>query len=265
MRDDDRVGGHLEIASLARHLVFTNVVETDELTEVAQTARIRLSGEAFGPDAREEWLVPGRALKLLNDDGPDWLFVVQTKTGMDTTLERTDTGDIVAQRQSRDRADAQSISLLVAPLHGLSEGEVNMLVHPDSAVQVDYTLLNLDGEDVRNAAAAWDETLGAYRVNLGSLSESGIINSRNYDAHPELHNWYGRHRITVDTSGVGPIAVPMAFYSNQSIGLNITGGVALWRDAQGAPIGVPIQMSKNWHDPSGPMVSPVQPAGLLRH
>ena len=52
---------------------------------------------------------------------------------------------------------------------------------------------------------SWDETLGAYRVRLGSLSETGIINGRNYDANPELHNWYGRHRFVVDTHGVGPL------------------------------------------------------------
>ena len=125
-----------------------------------------------------------------------------------------------------------------------------MLVNPTSAVQVDYTLLNLQGDDVRNSSGQWDEALGAYRINLGSLTEAGIGEGRNYDARPNLHNWYGRHRVSVDTGGVGPLAVPLAFFSSQGIGLNITGGVAFWRDEQGSPIGVPIQMSKNWHDPS---------------
>ena len=131
-----------------------------------------------------------------------------------------------------------------------------MLVNPTSAVQVDYTLLNLQGDDVRNSSGQWDEALGAYRINLGSLTEAGIGEGRNYDARPNLHNWYGRHRVSVDTGGVGPLAVPLAFFSSQGIGLNITGGVAFWRDEQGSPIGVPIQMSKNWHDPSGAVVSP---------
>ena len=208
---------------------------TQDATDVAQTARLRLSNDAFGADAQPNGSTRGIALRLTNEDGSGWLFVVYEKPDMDDA----DTHEARDYRQHmlghRDTDDL----LLIAP-HGLSAGEVNMLVNPDTAVDVRYTLLNL--------AEATYVRRWAVGMRLRRLSRQAVLNgiiNAGYDAN--------RAQLVRATSirrrypGLGPSLCRCS--GSQGIGLN-TPVVSRWRDFGGEPIGVPIQMSKNWHDPS---------------
>ncbi len=251
-----RYGGHahlrglVEIASMPRHVTFTHEVSADHPSESSSAASIHLSRSALTSYDKVEWLLEGRALRMTDGEGAGWLFVVYDRPNTTTTIS-LGPDELVAQRVSEQLTAKQSISLLASPVSALNEAETEMFIRPSEAVSIEYGLLNLSGDIVRgDVSVTWDESLGAYRVDLGSLDEAGIGQGRNYDVRPDLHNWYGRHQLRVDTHGQGPIAVPIAFYSNQRISQSITSGVALFRDEQGLPIGVPIQMSKNWHDPT---------------
>ena len=85
-------------------------------------------------------------------------------------------------------------------------------------------------------------------VHTGQFVGSGETGS-GYDEDPSQHNLYGRHKISVKTLGKNPVAIPLAFFGSTSLSKSITGGAALLRDQSGNPLGVPLQISKNWHDP----------------
>ncbi|MAD61758.1 MAG: hypothetical protein CMH49_09670 [Myxococcales bacterium] len=241
--------GRIEIASMPRHVTLTHAIESTNHLDVTQTARIRFGGQSLAAFDQVEWIVENRALQLTDAQGKGWLFVVYPDPNANTTLELNAAHEVIAQRQVDSPVSQNEISLLIASVNALNNMERDVYVWPNEKVKIDYALLNHLKETVRTEnQIQWDRTLGAYRIDLGTLAEAGIGHDRNYDHRPELHNWYGRHRLNVDTYGKGPIAIPMAFYSSNGTSLSITGGVAVWRDMNEAPIGVPIQMSKNWHD-----------------
>ncbi len=227
--------GRVEIASLPRHVVFNHTVDDPR-------ARVRLGG-AFLDGLGAEWLVPDRALRMADDDGRGWLFVVY---GGNTLA--IDGGAVVAEDIAAG-AGAHTASLLAAPLTALGAAEVSMYLQPGVAVGVTYTLLDpLGAPAAPSRAVPWDPRLGAYRADLGTLAAAGLTGSLDYDERPELHNWYGRHRLAVEPRGASPVAVPLAFFGTGGASLSMTGGAASLRDEGGEPVGVPLQISKNWHD-----------------
>ena len=228
------INGRVDIASMPRHIVFNHTANQRQV-------RVRLSA-VFLNGLQEEWLVENRALKMMDEQGNGWLFVVYGVT----TLSLQD-GSLVAELVGAE-GTMNTVSLLAAPLAALNDSEVVMYAHPNEAVSIRYQLLDHEGQTVGpDMPFEWSPNMGAYQIQLGSLSEAGRVGPVDYDARPALHNWYGRHRMTVDTRG-HRLAVPMAYFGNGDTSLYITGGVASLRDVAGEPIGVPVQISKNWHD-----------------
>lgn len=248
---DAGLDGRVEIASMPRHVVFTHAVSGT--SSAAKTARVRLSGAAIDALPNVTWLESDHALTLTDDSGAGWLFVVYDQEGASTRLS-FDAGDgpeagLVAERSvSSAPADGLSVSLLAAPLSALGDEELELYLHPDAAAQVSYTLLDANGGDVGTATPMpWDETLGAYNVSLGTLQDAGAFGSPDWEVE-STHTTYGRHRIEVDTGGSGPVSVPLAFFGSDKVTWYITGGVPILRDENGEPLGVPVQISKDWHE-----------------
>jgi hypothetical protein len=234
---------------MSRHLVLTHAVAAEDVGESSSIARIRLGGDAIEELSVEEWLVPDRAVRLTNEQGDGWIFIVYDQPGSITTLTRTQAA-LVAQRSVNEPQTQQSISLLAVPTTAISQAELDMYLEPASAVTVTYTLLDHLGDPVRAPVnVEWDQKLGAYRADIHNLASAGLDGTRDFDERPELHNWYGRHRFTVDTHERGPLALPLAMFADTGASLYVTGGAASLRDESGQPLGVPVQISKNWHDP----------------
>ncbi|MFM2152447.1 MAG: hypothetical protein RL199_882, partial [Pseudomonadota bacterium] len=269
---DGSLRGVVQVASMPRHLVLTEVVKGTVAGPGSSVARLRLGGPLLAGLPRAEWLVPGRAVRLTGHDGAGWLFVVYDAPGTTSSLTRTASGELVAERSSALPVATQEISLLAVPLDALNPDELAFYLAPETQVSVGYTLLDRHGQPAKApVTVAWDRRVGAFHATLGTLAAAGLSGSRDYDARPELHDWYGRHRLTVDTHGRGPMAVPLLFEGTGAASLYITGGVALLRDASGEPVGVPVQLSKNWHDTttgawyrlfSQPVFSGLEPATL---
>ncbi len=227
--------GQVELSVLPRHVVFSHTVDDP-------FARVALGG-GFLAHLSPEWLAEGRALRLSDDTGAGWLFVVYGQATMSFVG-----GRVIAEHVAPE-GQTHRVSLLAAPLSALSPHEVDLFVDPEAVATLTYTLLDAEGRPVgAPTPIPWDEHVGAFRADLGTLAAAGLEGPRDYDLRPELHTWYGRHRLTIDTHGRGDLAVPLAFFGTGGASLSITGGVASLRDARGAPVGVPVQISKNWHD-----------------
>lgn len=243
---DSALDGRVEIAAMPRHVVFTH--EVSGASAAAGTARIGLGGEAIDAFPNVTWLADDHALTLTDDAGDGWLFVVYDQPDSTTRLSWTDADGVVAERVRGSGAGPLAVSLLAAPLGALGEAERALYLDPDGAAQVTYTLLDADGADVRAPTPVeWDPTLGAYAVALGTLQDAGAASGADWES-AETHNLYGRHRIEVDTGGAGEVSVPLAFLGSDKVSWYITGGVPILRDERGEPLGVPVQISKDWHE-----------------
>ena len=88
---------------------------------------------------------------------------------------------------------------------------------------------------------------GVYLVPIESL---GNVGNTCYWRDPDLHNWFNRHRLIINSTPSIPedVSIPIAFDSGGGAACNIVAGSPLLRDLNGEPIGVPMQISKNWHD-----------------
>ena len=239
--DDDALAGTVQIASMPRHFVLSQTISN--LTGPT-TARVRLGGDVLAGLDTATWLIDDHALTLTDASGAGWLFVIFDTPDTTSRLVFDAAGEVLAERDGA--ADTLTVSLLVAPLSALAEADLAVYLDP-TKVQVHSTLLDVDGSDVgESVPAEWDPTLGAYRITAGSLQEAGAPRRADFD-DPAFHNWYGRHRVTLDVGDAGPVSVPLTIHGDANLSWYITGGSAFWRDEDGAPLGLPLQISKNWH------------------
>ena len=240
---DSNLTGEFQIASMPRHFVLTHTLRGS--SAAATTARIHMGGQAITDLPNVTWQIPDRAVTLTSTNGLGWHFIIYSQTGVSTTLTHDVQNGIRAQIQGG--GGDLSISLLAIPTSAINADELELYLNPQTVAHISSTLLNEDGNPVRSAdPATWDSSLGAFRLDLRTLQEAGGPNGPNFD-QVQFHNWYGRHRIDIDTGGRGPIAVPLAFFGSNRLSWYITGGVAMLRDRSGEPLGLPVQISKNWH------------------
>jgi hypothetical protein len=247
---DAAYSGRVEIASMPRHVVFNHTASSSAWrVGIAAHARVVLSGAVLAglPDAT--WLEAGRALRLTGADGEAWVFVVYSTPDRPTTLAYAD-GVLTAETTASVAAGTPlTVSLLAFPTRAAGPAQTAMYLQPTAAATVGYRLLNRAGAVRGTYDAAWDPTLGAYRVPLQPINVAGDPTQTNYDADPTVHNLYGRHELTIDTHGQPDVAVPLAMFSPEKLSLYITGGAPSLRDPDGQPNGLPLQISKNWHNP----------------
>lgn len=241
---DSSAVGRLGIAVMPRHLTLTHTIER---AGGIDTVSLSLGDQMIGSLTEVEELIPNRAIKMTDASGNGWVFIVYGKIGSDTQVY-VNNGFLTAVRSVGDAIDKLSVSLTAIPVSGLNQANLEMYLDP-SLAKVVYTPLDQLGVAVNPSTDAnWDEMLGSYRVDLWSLARAGLVGDRNFDTRPELHNWYGRHLIEVESGSLHELSLPLAFFSSPAASLNITGGAAILRDLGGEPIGVPVQISKNWHD-----------------
>ena len=238
---DPRLAGRVEIAAMPRHVVFSHTVAGGE------TARIRWGALDALPNVR--WETPDHAVELSDDEGNGWLFVVYDTEGGTTRLAYDPVEGLIAEH-TLDRGGAPAtISLLAVPTNAMGPAERALYLDPEGAARVTYTLLDHDGYNVDyTRPVVWDPTLGAFRVDLGTLQDAGA--GRKDFSVAANHTWYGRHAVSVDTGGL-EMSVPLALFGSDRVSWYVTGGVPLFREEEGGtPLGVPVQISKNWHGES---------------
>ncbi len=235
--------GRVEIAAMPRHVVFNHTVASGGV------ARIRWGGN-LDASARVTWETPDRAVELTDATGSGWLFVVHDTDGGTTRLTYDAVEGLVAERTLDDGTSGPAtISLLAVPTRTLGPAERALYLDPEGTARVTYTLLDVDGNNVDfTRPVAWDPTLGAFKVPLGTLQDAGA--GRKDFENPVNHTWYGRHAVSVDTGGQ-EMSVPLALFGSDRVSWYVTGGVPLFRDeVDGTPLGVPVQISKDWHGES---------------
>jgi hypothetical protein len=241
--------GALAVISYPRHVVFTHTVTSSAWrVDTPALARVSISGAAVASLPNATWLVPDRALELVDAAGRGWVFIVYDAPGADTRL----TFDGTAVRATRTQAVAAGVSLPVSLLalrrDAVTADELALYLRPAETVQVSYTLLDQHGQRVSDHPVRWNEKFGAFDVPLQSLQAAGGPGGPDYDNNPAMHTWYGRHRLTMNAGERVGLSVPLAMLGSDRLSWYIVGGAFLFRDTAGEPVGVPVQISKNWHN-----------------
>ncbi len=244
---DSKLTGIVQVVSMPRHIVWNHWVKGG--SAAAKVARISLGGAALKGLTKVQWLAAGRAVRLIGAGGHGWIFVVANDK--QHKLKLSGQGGVIAERSLASVPKSGTrVSLMAIPTSAVNAAEQAMYVDPTNHVQASYTLLDLEGQPVgKPAPVAWDPTLGAFRVDLRPLQNAGAPGGANYE-QAKFHNWYGRHRLELKRAGSGPISVPLAMHGPNRISWSITAGSPIWRDEKGDPLGVPVQISKNWHGQS---------------
>lgn len=109
-------------------------------------------------------------------------------------------------------------------------------------VQSDLSTRVHSGADTEHPVA-YHELYHAYGVRVAPGQSK-----RNWSAGNPRKNGYDDYRITLENTGSAG-AVAHMFFDLYDVA-SITGATAMLCDRDGRPTGIPIQLSKNWHDPS---------------
>ncbi len=246
--------GSIELATMPRHFVLTHKVSSTSVQNAGTSAAIHLSGIALSALTQVTPLAGGRALRMTDSNGDGFVFLVPEVPGTTASVTWLPTGGITARRTVASLPIAQelAVSLLAVSTSGLSDAQLDVWLNPGSNVQVRYVQRDRLGNDTGPLVdAAFDPERGVYLVELQPNTSVGAPTYPNW-ADPNHQTWYNRHRLVVHSASGHALSVPIALDLEASVISSITGGCAMLRDENGEPLGVPVQISKNWHETSPP-------------
>jgi len=223
---DPNLSGQVEIAAMPRSVALTHAVQ-------GATARIDLEGAFLQTLTNQTWVETDRAASAVDADGDGWTFIVPP--GATLTLDG-----------QRVRAEApNTVTLMLVPS---SAGDADLWVNPSQQVSVRYDQLQRDGTGDQLSDAAWDWTRGAFVVPLADMTSVGAPTWPDWNDQT-MHNWYNRHQLVVENLSTNRSTwAPLVFEGGNNAAFYIVGGSPLFRDPDGQPTGLPIQISKNWHE-----------------
>ena len=236
--------GNIWLAAMPRHWAMTHKV-TNQSVEADLTIKIQLSHSLLNQYVNTQVRLNGRAMSLTNQDGHGWTFIIPEQAGTTSQIIRQQDGSLSFERRFTNvSANRQSaLPVIAVPSNAASEEQLKVWLEPNESVTVRYAQLNRDGSGGSSLNVAnWDPERGLYVVDLASLGGPNW-----YDLG--IHNRYNRHRLVIDNHLSSVVSIPIAFDGGGQAAYYITGGSPLLRDMNGEPLGTPIQISKNWHDP----------------
>jgi hypothetical protein len=240
--------GSLSIVSSPQHLVLTHRITSSIGYSGSITVQATLSGDLW-TQSQIAVLDGTRAVEVTDPDGVHWAVIAPEPT--DSIVQASD-GSIEVSRTvpSLSAGDEIKIPVLILPMDQIDSAQVMMYLDPENTVQVTYAQMNQsDALTTSVQTAAWNWERAAFAVPLGSIQGSGASqNSANWSNGTDF-NIYNRHQLIIEHSSSDSLHVPLFLDGPINTTFNITGGAPLFRDANEEPMGLPIQVSKNWHMP----------------
>jgi hypothetical protein len=251
---DPSLSGSVQLATMPRHLVLTHRTTVAAAQANGGTARIQLTGAAINALTQATFLDGDRALRLTDANGDGWVFLIPEIAGTDGSIAILSGGGITASRTAASlvAGETLAVSLLALPAADLSDAQLEAYLHPGTNVQVQYAQRDRAGSDVEPLAyASFDPERGAYFVDLDLLTNVGAPIYPTW-SDPLHQTWYNRHHLVLSSTANEPVSIPLVFHLENDVISSITGGCAMILDENGEPLGVPVQISKNWHETTTP-------------
>ena len=240
------VVGNLFFSIMPRHFVITHSLQSN--VDITEEIKIQtsLTQFDFSNFTQEEWFENNRVLQISNENNEGWVFVVPDNGA----IERASDGSIsfTATIPTLNTGSELSLSVLVIPANRLSSSQLEAYIYPQTLSEVTYTQLNRQGNELQTPIpAVWDTKYGSYRIDLGNIVSAGSTGT-NWNLESN-HNLYNRHKILVTNNTTEELMIPLFMKGPVNTAFYITGGVPLFRDSNGDPTGLNVQVSKNWHMP----------------
>ena len=250
---DPTLTGAFAFTSMPRHFVLTHRVANDGAADRDLDAVIELGGDVFSNAAlpATEWLEGDRAVRVHDGAGNGWTLILPQTAGITPQIVREADGSLTARAIGGAvvPGDSVSLSVIVVPTSAAGDDELAVWLYPDAAVAVDFAVADRHGTELESrVAATFDPERGAYVVSLREVDEADAPSIWATWSDPDYHTWYGRHRVVLRNLTEGDLPLPLALDGGGFVAWGITGGAPLWRDLEGQPLGIPLQVSKNWHD-----------------
>ena len=236
--------GSMELAAMTRHFALTHRVQSESGGNPLQV-QMRIAGSAVAQFPETQWRAEGRALSITNSEGMGWTFIIPEYDEATPIIDRDTDGSILFANAYDTSApgEVRRLTVIGVPSNAGGENQLAVWLSPKDILHVEYAQKNRDGsvsQTLRNAA--WDPERGIFVVNLLDLPGPNW-------ADLNTHTNYNRHQIILQNDADETIYLPFAMDGGGRAAYYITGGSPLFRDTQDEPIGAPIQISKNWHDP----------------
>lgn len=173
----------------------------------------------------------------------EWLFSKEGKAATKLTREKWEDVKLEIELSSSESnrttlkktSDSSQVALWMNPVEWKEAAE------PEMQVQVSELASGKACEVTR------DSSLGGYRVNLNRIAP--ISPKREFTPNDVLE----RYKIQLTNPSDTSVSVPIVFEKGHGgiihrHGFPITGVTAVLRDKDGNPTGIPVQLSKNWHN-----------------
>jgi hypothetical protein len=244
------LAGSVQLVTMPRHLVLTHRTETVTAETSNVSARVHLSGPAIDALTEVTVLEANRAVRMVDGAGDGWILIIPEVAGATAAIELPAEGGVTATRtvSQLDAGQTLAVSLLALPTQGLTDAQVDAYLHPGTTVRVQFAQQDRSGVDAEPIAdAVFDPERGAYLVELDLNTSVGAPTYPNW-SDPNHQTWYNRHRVVLQSESGEAVSIPVALDLEGSVIASITGGSAMFRDSQGEPLGLPVQISKNWHE-----------------
>ena len=242
--------GSVQLATMPRHFVLTHRATTGPAQASGVSARLHLSGPAVDGLTQVTLLDGSRAARLTDTSGEGWVLIVPEVAGTTGSITLPSGGGVTVSRTAAQlgAGETLAVSLLVLPTVGLTDAQLEAYLHPGTSVRVRYAQADRDGVDAEPITdAVFDPERGAYLVDLDLCTSVGAPTYPNW-SDPNHQTWYNRHRVVLRSDPGQAVSIPIALDLEGFAIASITGGSAMFRDSDGEPLGVPVQISKNWHE-----------------
>ena len=263
------LAGSIVLAAMPRHFALTQRAEVPAGGAASAAIHVHLGGAALTGLSTTAPVAGGRGLRMTDATGEGWVFLVPEVPGTTASVTVDASGGITATRSHGAAAagDELAVSILAMRTEGLSAAQLDAYVDPGANVQVRYAQQDRQGQLVETLAdATFEPERGVFLVELDLLTNVGAPTWPTW-SDPSHQTWYNRHRIVLESTAAESVSIPIAFDMEADVIASITGGCAMLRDLDGEPLGVPVQISKNWHETTSPRrwyhfySTPLLPAG----
>jgi len=240
--------GSIQLAAMPRHFVLSHRVVSDASASDL-TISVELEGDAV--EAYTEWtyLEEERAVSIRNESGEGWSFIIPEPAGSSAKISSFGDGGLSFQLtfEAVTAGEEMALSVIGIPSNAMDDAALAHWINPSDAITVEVTQLNRDGSDAGSTEAVWDAQRGLYVVQIEDLTNVGAPTWPDW-SNETYHNWYNRHRIRIENPNEEAMYVPLAFDGGSNAAFYITGGSPMLRSADLEPTGIPMQISKNWHE-----------------
>lgn len=240
----DKYQGRIEIA--AQPDFFSVIYEVSCIYGEMSDVELGFSMDIDSSYTSAVWRYDKRAITFKKDDGSGITIIAPDANGLIPHLDFKSGILTLSQPGLSAKKDKYTgFSVIVMPSHKADITDADLYINMESSIKITYNSYRNDGSLSSNTVkeAVYDPTRGVFSIKLPALGVRDMT-------HEVNHNKYNRIKFTVTNPTDKTIKVPIAFddnYGNSTV--YIVGGAPLLRDADTLePIGIPVQISKNWHD-----------------